>query len=431
MYESTNIKDAGSNADVVASGAQLVAGTAWLFADPAFEARFDYLFVDEAGQVSLANLMAVATGARNLVLLGDHMQLGQPIQGVHPGRSGESALDYLLDGLATIPPDRGIFLPTSYRMHEDVCRFISDAVYDGRLEPDAANQRRRLVLDASAHPALRPTGIRFHPVTHEGCKQRSQAEADVLREIVASLLAQRWIDKDGSERPIALDDILVVAPYNVQVNLLREVLPPGTRVGTIDKFQGQEARGGARVDDDVERRRPAAQHRVPLRQESPQRGRVARAVPRGRGREPGAAAHPVQHAGADGARQYAVLAQGIRGGLAGVSFVIRCHRAQSPGTTTTHRRWWTPTKAWISAATHGWLLELLPERRGLILDVGAGSGRDAAGFAAMGHEVVAVEPSTSMLREASMRHADTRIRWIDDRLPGASTLRVAPASLSK
>src|SRR5688572_31825291 len=106
---------------------------------------------DEAGQVSLANLVAVGTAAKNLVLLGDQMQLGQPIQGVHPGRSGESALDYLLDGLATIPPDRGIFLPTSFRMHADVCRFISEAVYDGRLQPEAANQRQTLLLGSGAH----------------------------------------------------------------------------------------------------------------------------------------------------------------------------------------------------------------------------------------------------------------------------------------
>ena len=130
---------------------QLIAGTAWLFADPALEAAVDYLFVDEAGQVSLANLVAMGTAARNVLLLGDQMQLGQPIQGVHPGRSGESALEYLLDGQATVAEDRGIFLGTTWRMHEDVCRFISDAVYDGRLVPDAANQRQRLVLDASAH----------------------------------------------------------------------------------------------------------------------------------------------------------------------------------------------------------------------------------------------------------------------------------------
>lgn len=227
--------------DAIAGRPQLLAGTAWLFADPALEDSLDYLFVDEAGQVSLANLVASGTAAKNLVLLGDQMQLGQPIQGLHPGRSGESTLDYLLDGLATIPPGRGIFLPTTYRMHPDVCRFISEAVYDGRLAPEPANQRQQLLLDSRAHPALRPTGIVFLPLEHDGNSQRSPEEADAMRALYASLLEQRYRGKQGDERRMGVDNILVVAPYNSQVNLLRSVLPSGARVGTIDKFQGQEA----------------------------------------------------------------------------------------------------------------------------------------------------------------------------------------------
>jgi len=241
MYGGRLIHDVNTNADLIAGNSQLIAGTAWLFADPALEAAVDYLFVDEAGQVSLANLVAMGTAARNILLLGDQMQLGQPIQGVHPGRSGESALDYLLDGQATVPEDRGVFLGTTWRMHEDVCRFISDAVYDGRLLPDAANQRQRLVLVATAHPGLKPTGIRFLPVRHDGCKQRSDAEAAVVKDLVDSLLRQAYIDRQGKRRPMTLENILVVAPYNVQVNLLKTLLPEGARVGTIDKFQGQEA----------------------------------------------------------------------------------------------------------------------------------------------------------------------------------------------
>lgn len=227
--------------EAIEENAQLLAGTAWLFADDALEQAFDYLFVDEAGQVSLANLVASGTAARNIVLLGDQMQLSQPIQGVHPGRSGESALDYLLDGLATIPPDRGIFLPTSFRMHADVCRFISEAVYDGRLHPEADNQRQTLLLGSGAHSALRPTGIVFLPLEHDGNSQRSQEEADLVRALYASLLEQRYRNKKGEEMRMAADNVLVVAPYNSQVNLLRSVLPEGARVGTIDKFQGQEA----------------------------------------------------------------------------------------------------------------------------------------------------------------------------------------------
>lgn len=229
------------NGEVWACGAQLVAGTAWLFADPGADQALDVLFVDEAGQVALANLVAAGTSARNIVLLGDQMQLSQPVQGVHPGRSGDSALDWLLDGAATIAPDRGIFLATSHRMHPRVCRFISDAVYDGRLEAEAGNERRTLLLGADAHALLRPAGIVHAAIEHQSCSQRSEAEAALVAQIYTSALRQRFTDKHGMARPMTAQHILVVAPYNVQVNLLQRTLPADARVGTVDKFQGQEA----------------------------------------------------------------------------------------------------------------------------------------------------------------------------------------------
>ncbi len=229
------------NDDVWASGAQLVAGTAWLFADPAADQQFDALFVDEAGQVALANLVAAGTCARNIVLLGDQMQLSQPVQGVHPGRSGDSALDYLLDGESTIAPDRGIFLATSWRMHPGVCSFISDAVYDGRLKPEGDNVRRTLVLGDSAHVLLRPAGIVHAAIHHQGCAQSSLEEAELVAAVYASAREQRYTDREGKSHAMAANNILVVAPYNVQVNLLKRILPSDVRVGTVDKFQGQEA----------------------------------------------------------------------------------------------------------------------------------------------------------------------------------------------
>jgi uncharacterized protein len=229
------------NGDVWASGAQLVAGTAWLFADAGAEQALDVLFVDEAGQVALANLVAAGTSARNIVLLGDQMQLSQPVQGVHPGRSGDSVLDWLLDGAATIAPDRGIFLGTSHRMHPRVCRFISDAVYDGRLEAEEGNERQMLVLDADAHPLLRSAGIVHAAIEHQGCSQSSESEAALTAEIYTSALRQRFTDKAGVEHLMTSANVLVVAPYNVQVNLLKRTLPADARVGTVDKFQGQEA----------------------------------------------------------------------------------------------------------------------------------------------------------------------------------------------
>jgi uncharacterized protein len=243
QVESDFIENITNNKTIENMGSQiqLLAGTAWLLSRPAFWNTFDYLFIDEAGQVSLANTIAMGMCARNLVLLGDQMQLGQPIQGVHPDRSGESALEYLLNGEATIAPEKGIFLGKTYRMHPDVCRFISDAIYDSKLFSDESTFKQRLVLNQNAHAALKPTGISYVPVVHDGCSQRSEEEADAVHELVNNLLQQEYMDGKGEIHPFTINDILIVAPYNMQVNLLKKTLPEGARVGTVDKFQGQEA----------------------------------------------------------------------------------------------------------------------------------------------------------------------------------------------
>ncbi len=230
------IEDTTDNDYAAAGGHDLIAGTAWLFAREELDRQLDYLFVDEAGQVSLANTLAMGASARNVVLVGDQMQLSQPLQGSHPGRSGLSALEHLLDGVATVPPERGIFLSWTHRMHPDLCRFVSDAFYDGRLLPEASTERQRLLLAADADPGLAPTGLRFIEVEHDGCAQKSAPEAERIRRLYLSLLAQRWTDGDGRTRPIGVDHILVVSPYNMQVNLLRSRLPEGARVGTVDKL---------------------------------------------------------------------------------------------------------------------------------------------------------------------------------------------------
>ena len=148
------IEDTTDNDYAAAGGHDLIAGTAWLFgAREELDQQLDYLFVDEAGQVSLANTLAMAS-ARNVVLVGDQMQLSQPLQGSHPGRSGLSALEQLLDGVATVPPERGIFLSRTHRMHPDLCRFVSDAFDHGRLLPEAGTERQRLLLAADADPGL-------------------------------------------------------------------------------------------------------------------------------------------------------------------------------------------------------------------------------------------------------------------------------------
>jgi predicted RecB family nuclease len=235
------IVDVLENDDVSAGIYDLIAGTAWLFARQEFDRSLDTLFVDEAGQVSIANVVAMGTSSRNIVLVGDQMQLGQPIQGTHPGESGRSALEFILGDAATVPADRGIFLPVTRRMNPDVCRFISEAVYEGRLQAEAANAAQRLVLLAGADPALKATGISWVPVTHADCRQKSEEEAAPIGELYTSLLSQQWTTKDGVTQAIGPENILVVSPYNMQVNLLKSVLPAGARVGTVDKFQGQEA----------------------------------------------------------------------------------------------------------------------------------------------------------------------------------------------
>lgn len=230
------------NKEAAQGGFQLVGGTAFMFARPEFDNRFDYLFVDEAGQVSLANTVAMGVSARNIVLVGDQMQLAQPIQGDHPGRSGLSALQHLMGEEATVPPAQGIFLPITRRMHPKLCRFISEAVYDGRLKADDGAAAQSLLIDSSTDTeALAAAGLKFVSVVHSGCAQKCPAEAERLRQTYTHLLGQTWRNRKGEERVIGLNDILVVSPYNMQVNLLQSVLPVGARVGTVDKFQGQEA----------------------------------------------------------------------------------------------------------------------------------------------------------------------------------------------
>ncbi|MGP3699787.1 TM0106 family RecB-like putative nuclease [Rhodobacter sp. NSM] len=222
--------------DDAAGGRHVVGATAWFFSRDENVQAFDWLFVDEAGQVGLANMVAMGRAARNIVLVGDPRQLPQVIQGAHPEPANLSCLDWMLGDHATVPPDRGIFLPVSRRMHPEVCRFISDQVYEGRLNshPDTA---RQAVLETRFPQA----GAFWVPVLHEGNAQIAAEEVEAIRAAVAELLTGTWTEKDGTTRPMQASDIIVVAPYNAQVNALRDALPDAIRVGTVDKFQGQEA----------------------------------------------------------------------------------------------------------------------------------------------------------------------------------------------
>ena len=218
----------------------LISGTVWLFSDERFNEALDYLFIDEAGQVSVANVVAMGTSTKNIILVGDQMQLGQPIKAVHPGEAGESILEFLLGDHATIPSDRGIFLDHTRRLSSSICDFISKAFYDNRLAPYESNDKRYLVFKEPI-AGITNTGIHLIRAEHAGCSQKSIEEGIIIKKYYALLSKQILHDKDGVERALTPADILVVTPYNVQVNYLKSILPKEARVGTVDKFQGQEA----------------------------------------------------------------------------------------------------------------------------------------------------------------------------------------------
>jgi predicted RecB family nuclease len=211
---------------------ELVAGTSFLLTREQLDSRFDYLFVDEAGQTSLADALALGTCARTLVLLGDPIQLAQVTQGIHPAGAGASVLAHLLQEHATVPEDMGLFLERSFRMHPDVCRFISSAFYEDRLESAPG---------CEAQGSSFGTGLRYVPVEHVGNSTSSEEEAAAIYAEIERLLAGTWTDSEGVTKPLRPEDLMVVAPFNAQVKLLTEQLQPGVAVGTVDKFQGQEA----------------------------------------------------------------------------------------------------------------------------------------------------------------------------------------------
>jgi len=236
------ITETADNKDVeraLASGAaQVVAGTAWLWSRESLEDSLDVLIVDEAGQMALADVLAMAPAARNLVLLGDPQQLEQPIQGAHPDGCEVAALGHLLGGEPTVAPDRGLFIEHTRRMHPDVCRFTSEQFYDGKLRSLPGLERQAL----HAPPPFDACGLYWLPVEHEGRQNASEEEADAIAVLVSGWLSAcaAWTDRNGVRRQLTLDDVLIVAPYNAQLALLKARLPGG-RIGTVDKFQGQEA----------------------------------------------------------------------------------------------------------------------------------------------------------------------------------------------
>ncbi|TFD31832.1 TM0106 family RecB-like putative nuclease [Cryobacterium sp. TMT1-19] len=218
------------------SGGWVLGGTAWDFsnADRVPRGSLDLLVIDEAGQFSLASTIAAAVAAERLLLLGDPQQLPQVSQGTHPEPVDGSALGWLSDGHQVLPPEFGYFLKTSWRMHPRICAPVSALSYEGRLRSHPSDRRLEAV-----EPGLHPV-----PVPHRFNSTSSVEEAEAVVSLVTGLLGRPWTS-GGRSAPLAQGDVIVVAPYNAQVELLRRHLVQAglgdVPVGTVDKFQGREA----------------------------------------------------------------------------------------------------------------------------------------------------------------------------------------------
>jgi len=217
----------------------VVGATAWLWAREDMANSVDVLFIDEAGQMSLADTVAASLCATNLVLLGDPQQLDQPLQGTHPPGAERSALAHLLNDAPVIPDHLGLFLDGTWRLHPRISAYTSEVFYEGRLHSHPGRDE----LNVVGVPPIDGAGIRFIAISHDGHASASPEEATAIAQHLEQVLAHNptWTDADGVPHPLTKHDVLIITPYNAQVAALSEVLPDQQRIGTVDKFQGQEA----------------------------------------------------------------------------------------------------------------------------------------------------------------------------------------------
>jgi uncharacterized protein len=215
----------------------LIGGTSWLWATPDFfDNPVDLLLVDEAGQVSLADAVAATLAAKNMLFLGDPLQLAQVSQAAHEGKAGLSSLDFILGDHLTVPNDLGVFISTTRRMHPDVCEFISRQIYEGRLvsEETCVNQTTSF-----------GTGLRWLRAEHHGRSTHAPEEVELIVSKIQEMIGGTYCDKKGVEHTLDESSFMVVAPYNAQRRELRKRLAEvglgNVEVGTVDKFQGREA----------------------------------------------------------------------------------------------------------------------------------------------------------------------------------------------
>jgi uncharacterized protein len=229
----------------------VIVGTSFLFSNESMRNSVDTLIIDEAGQLSLADSLAVSLAARNTVLVGDPQQLKQPTRAAHPSTSGLSGLEHINQGHDVVPPNYGVLLRVTRRMHPLITEFISEQVYEGKLGADDPCALQTI----GEGGIVQGSGLRWVPVVHENCSVRSVPEVKAVVKIYESVLGRDFTDKFGKVRPITPRDIFVIAPYNAQVQELRRQLLSCSsaitfgltedllrqRVGTVDKAQGSEA----------------------------------------------------------------------------------------------------------------------------------------------------------------------------------------------
>lgn len=218
--------------------AQVAGGTHFLWSREDAVDTVDVLLIDEAAQMSLANVLAVCPAATTVILVGDPQQLDQPTQGSHPDGTGVSSLDHILCGAQTIDAEQGLFLKDTWRLSPDICAYNSELFYESKLlsVKGCELQKIQSVSEFSG------SGLRYVPVEHSGNTSSSIEEADAVKNIVDTILSSNstWIDRNGEIHEITIDDIVIIAPYNAQVFEIQQRIP-NAYVGTVDKFQGQEA----------------------------------------------------------------------------------------------------------------------------------------------------------------------------------------------
>lgn len=216
---------------------QVIGGTSFMWSKPPYEGSVDYLFLDEAGQLSLIDTLAVSHCCSNLVLLGDPQQLKQPQQGVHPDGTEVSALEHVLQGEKTISDEQGVFLAKTWRMHPSINTFVSELFYENRLQSEDHLDQQRIIGSKFAG-----AGLYLEEVEHTGNTNSSSEEVEKVSEVVAYLTDGNvtFVNEKGEKSTLTTNEIKIITPYNAQVQAIKQHLPD-LEVGTVDKFQGQEA----------------------------------------------------------------------------------------------------------------------------------------------------------------------------------------------